>query len=541
MNSSNYSGTEGCHFNLDAITFREGVIFGFGWAFHEFSEVETISVLSRYCCERPISAVLWKPRPDVRAAFPTNQFSLHSGFFFYGSLSPEPKGGDLALRLGFKNGQTFDYCVPCIAQDGLGPADITPIFRRYITKSLNYLKGGQFKTLLRSIRRHLRSWPKNQVPEASIHLMGLLAPMLTEKPVLIIDHSLGGGANRYRNNYVKDKLTAGHSVMILSFHVPTLQLTLDVHHRNRKKSIALTSLDLLEELASAGKITEIFFNNCVSFNEPTRIPELLYRLKTIFGIPFTVSVHDYISVCPSQFLLDCQGKYCDVPDLTVCDNCLPNHSDGFVSLFRKRDIRAWRHIWGQCLDVADDILCFSESSRNLLIKAHPTLPPEKFSFIPHRIPPPPRRARLTFNNGLHIGIVGQIGYNKGAAVVRDLAEEIAARRQHIPITVIGALELGGLPPFVRETGEYQPEKLCTLIEETGANTFLFPSICPETFSYVTEELLQLEVPLLCFDIGAPAERVGNYKFGKVVHYSDSKSLLDDLLRLHSSVSNSMQA
>jgi glycosyltransferase involved in cell wall biosynthesis len=62
--------------------------------------------------------------------------------------------------------------------------------------------------------------------------------------------------------------------------------------------------------------------------------------------------------------------------------------------------------------------------------------------------------------------------------------------------------------------------------------FLFPSIGPETFSYVCEELMQLEVPLAVYDIGAPPERVARYRRGLILHEMDVQKTMRKLIAFH---------
>jgi len=62
--------------------------------------------------------------------------------------------------------------------------------------------------------------------------------------------------------------------------------------------------------------------------------------------------------------------------------------------------------------------------------------------------------------------------------------------------------------------------------------FLFPSVWPETFSYVTSELMALEVPLACFDLGAPAERVRDYAQGLVVSRIEAAAALEEIVAFH---------
>lgn len=44
----------------------------------------------------------------------------------------------------------------------------------------------------------------------------------------------------------------------------------------------------------------------------------------------------------------------------------------------------------------------------------------------------------------------------------------------------------------------------------------FPSICPETFSYVVSEIMQFDMPIIAFRIGAQGENVERYAKGILV-------------------------
>ncbi|WP_330582768.1 glycosyltransferase [Suipraeoptans intestinalis] len=52
--------------------------------------------------------------------------------------------------------------------------------------------------------------------------------------------------------------------------------------------------------------------------------------------------------------------------------------------------------------------------------------------------------------------------------------------------------------------------------ENDIDIFLIPSIWPETFSYTTEEIMQMGMPVMSFDIGAPAERIKKYEKGLII-------------------------
>jgi hypothetical protein len=53
------------------------------------------------------------------------------------------------------------------------------------------------------------------------------------------------------------------------------------------------------------------------------------------------------------------------------------------------------------------------------------------------------------------------------------------------------------------------------VEENSVTHVIFPSVWPETFSYLVSEIMKMELPFFCFDLGAQSEKVKNYAKGKV--------------------------
>jgi glycosyltransferase involved in cell wall biosynthesis len=85
------------------------------------------------------------------------------------------------------------------------------------------------------------------------------------------------------------------------------------------------------------------------------------------------------------------------------------------------------------------------------------------------------------------------------------------------------------------TGRYDKDALPKVIEGCGANVFLFPSIWPETFSYVVAELMQMDVRVACFDLGAPADRVRTYSKGCILPDNDPDAILERLVQMHKNI------
>jgi hypothetical protein len=131
---------------------------------------------------------------------------------------------------------------------------------------------------------------------------------------------------------------------------------------------------------------------------------------------------------------------------------------------------------------------------------------------------------------MHIAVVGQITAPKGAEVVRDLALLLQERNPRARLTLVGTLAAPAtqLPDTVLVTGPYDKKHLADVLHNLGVTVGLISSIWPETFHYVTQELIALRLPLVCFDLGAPAERIRVWEHGMVARNVSAKAALDAL-------------
>jgi glycosyltransferase involved in cell wall biosynthesis len=179
------------------------------------------------------------------------------------------------------------------------------------------------------------------------------------------------------------------------------------------------------------------------------------------------------------------------------------------------------------------VRCFSNSTRQLLQRAYPGLDAGRISVRPHRIDyRPARLPRLDHAAPLVVGIIGQISVQKGALVVRELLAQLGRDHPEARIVVIGTLDIALKSERLRVTGTYRREDLVDLIEGNGINLCFFPSICPETFSYVTEEMIRLELPIVAFDLGAPGERLRSYPGARLCNEVSAPAALALLVAFH---------
>jgi glycosyltransferase involved in cell wall biosynthesis len=162
------------------------------------------------------------------------------------------------------------------------------------------------------------------------------------------------------------------------------------------------------------------------------------------------------------------------------------------------------------------VRCFSDSTRVLLLRAYPDLDRARITVIPHQVDfAPSRMPAIDHRAPLVIGVVGHISPQKGAAVVKAIVERLDREHDDARVVVIGTLDAAPASPRLVVTGPYARHDLGTLVEANRVNMVLIPSICPETFSYATEEMMRLAMPIVAFDLGAPAERLQRYTRGRV--------------------------
>jgi glycosyltransferase involved in cell wall biosynthesis len=284
---------------------------------------------------------------------------------------------------------------------------------------------------------------------------------------------------------------------------------------------------------SSFNFSRIYFNSVVSFTKQLLLVQTLTSLRLDKNIPITFYLHDYHSICPSHFLINSSGAYCGVPERGTCRGCLPNVREGLATLFVEKDIDLWRRHWLNLLAASDEIICFSEASKSLLLRAYPALPAHQPVVRPHDIEDfPTRQVAFDSNAALHLGVVGHISVHKGASIVQEVARLMDLRNAGERLTVFGALDGRQAAKCLTVTGKYDRNSLAELISQHGVNMLAFTSIVPETFSFVISEIMSFGLPIICFDLGAPAERIAEYKLGRVVPICDAAEFYQKILEFH---------
>ena len=520
-------------YGIDRLVTNGTRIFGWGWVAHPSQAIKEVTLrLEGDDWEKRLPVHFGLARADVERAFPLLCNAGASGFVVTG-YPPRHPARKLVLELRLEKG-------------GTTALDITHMVD---SRTEGHRKFRELLWLARAAGRRLRRGDLRGIVRRAVaqnygapslddvDAVSRLLPSLSggRDICLLFDHNLGGGANQYRRQLIDERLAGGTTVLLCTYNLPTRDYRMQVFRPGGGEEIYRISSFLgLEPILAQAPVAEIFLNSPVSFDEPLVFADWVTAMRAAHPrARLTFAVHDYFAVCPSFVLLDADGRYCGIPDVAVCARCLPRHRARYVALSPPTKIGPWRALWGRCLAAADEVRCFSDSTRRLLRRAYPDLDAARISVVPHRVDyMPARLPALDHSAPLVVGIIGQISEQKGALVVKEMVARIDREHPEVRVVVIGSLDLPVKSDRLRVTGPYRHEELVDLIEANGINLFLFPSIWPETFSYVTEEMIRLEVPIVAFDLGAPGDRLRDYANARLCEDVSARSALATLVAFH---------
>lgn len=509
------------HYNIDHAIWRGDLLFGHGWLFHEDSELSELQLRGGNIT---VSLEYGGPRPDVFTAYPNAPQAKQSGFLFYARL-PSAEAAQLVAR--FSNGEILEIPLKVSPQPSRGQPLLNTVFRRFFT----LLKQGNMNGILEKSKRYLRYWA---LPSANL---GLLLKNIDDVPLtVIVDHSLGGGTNHYREQRLASYLAQNKDVLVITYHPALLGYRIEHHTRQAAtQHYKLDNLETLFTLASKLTIETLFYNNAVSFPDAIAIPGILVALAERMPAKLEIALHDFFPFCPSPHLMNAEGKFCRLPDNPqTCHACLLKSHQSFVPIYGIQQIPVWRQQWRKLMIAADVIHVFSKHMITTLHAVYPDIERSAIHYVPHStayfeqvtaLDPPAQPLR--------IGIVGNITPIKGSGVVTDLAHALAeAGRHDIELIVIGTLHARS-NKAIRQTGHYQHDDLPGILTREKVNMILFPSICPETFSFVIQEMKRLALPVAAFDLGAQAEYLADYPKGLILPLETPPAeLLANLVAFH---------
>ena len=429
-------------YGIDRLVTNRKRIFGWGWVAHPTQAIEELTLrLEGDGWEKRLPVHFGLARADVERAFPLLRNAGSSGFVVTGHPLRHP-ARKLILELRLADGATIGLDITHAAESRNESHRKWRELLWLARAAGRRLRRGDLGGIVRRARAQNYMAPSLDAVDAA----GRLLPRLRAGPsvCLVFDHNLGGGANQYRRQLIDERLAGGGTVLLCTYNLPTRDYRLQVFRPGGGEEIYRISSFLgLEPILAKARVAEIFVNSPVSFDEPLVFADWVTAMRAAHPrARLTFAMHDYFAVCPSFVLLNADGRYCGVPDVAECAKCLPRHRAPYVALSPPTSIGPWRALWGRCLGAADEVRCFSDSTRRLIRRAYPDLDATRISVVPHRVDYlPARLPALDHSAPLAVGIIGQISEQKGAGVVKELVALIDRERPDVRVVVIGALDL----------------------------------------------------------------------------------------------------
>lgn len=325
-------------------------------------------------------------------------------------------------------------------------------------------------------------------------------------------HDMGGGAEGYLQGRIAGDLERRGSLVVIRVGGER-RWQIEAISREGTTVGQTDRTDVLLALLAPIRARHVVYSCGVGDRDAIELPGILSALRSGPRDRVEMLFHDFYPLSPSYTLLDGEGRFHGMPAPEDDD---PAHrtrrADGeAVSLAE------WRAAWHALAAVADELRVFSADSGAHVATAWPDLA-DRIRVVPHI--PAHLPDRMSPPDGPPvIGVLGNIGPQKGLRVLHALAGEIEAAGEDAAcgLVVIGNVDPANpLPPQVPVTGTYTPATLSELARRHRVSHWLIPSIWPETFSFTTHEALATGLPVLGFDLGAQGAAIAAAPNGRVL-------------------------
>lgn len=372
---------------------------------------------------------------------------------------------------------------------------------------------------------------------------------LKKKPrILFILHNYGGGTERHAMDII-ESLSEDYKFYILqvrgeqvilseynntdilryNFLMPRQLDRFEVHNKDYKKRIT--------KIINTFKINIIHVHHLIGHT--LDIFDVAYDNR----IPIIFSIHDYYAICPRIFLLNEKNEYCrDSDNSNRCSSCL-NETMGLPLDF----IKIWRDEFNAIIKKSNLIMVPNISVLDIFNKYY-IIPKSKSLIMEHghkkelieKDFPTAPEVGIDFRcKKFNIAYIGDLAFHKGSEIFYKLASSEKLKNR-VKWIIIGFSDLYSNPGYYPEINTYVHgryddfNELKNIIQKENIDLAIFPSICPETFSFTLSEAWACEVPALVSNIGALKERVERTCGGWTADVSDVRSFETKILEIMAS-------
>lgn len=230
----------------------------------------------------------------------------------------------------------------------------------------------------------------------------------------------------------------------------------------------------------------------------------------------TLTIHDFYTICPTTQLLDENGVFCGGKCTATMGQC-PTALDIAYDLPRLKNkfVHRWQASMNQLLFNFDQFFAPSKAAASRFLSIYPATK-DRVSVIEHGrddLPGEPVSGNVN-QVGSKILLLGAIGKHKGSEVIEAVLPELATLG--VEVELLGSMDRRIHPQFLRDMGSYSRSELDLRVRRSEYAFVFIASIWEETYAHTVSEAFSLGLPVVCFNLGAQAERVAESGAGFII-------------------------
>lgn len=340
---------------------------------------------------------------------------------------------------------------------------------------------------------------------------------------LFIAHSLGGGTQKAINSIIKN-LKEEQEALILYlkngiYRVENRDYPFRLEYKKDEFNLLIEDLKHLN-------IETIEYHHLIDFGWNG------LEISKKLNIPYNVTIHDYMPLCPRINLINQNNLFCEVAKTKQCINCIDKSGvyENLEKMYEEvKDVKEWRDRFEIFLKEAKNIFIPDKSVKEYLDKAFIL---DNVSLKPHPEKEELIKIKLDNKKVNQLAIIGAIGTNKGFYQLLEIIHNAYIRDLNLNFILIGFSQNDNAfssYPNITITEKYKEEELPTILKEHNCSIALFLSIWPETFSYTLSEALQNKLYPIAYDIGAFSNRLKELDIGTLIPIDSSSQEINNTI------------
>ncbi len=224
--------------NVDYFLVRDGQLFAYGWGFYSSSFVKRVILRVEFDAGSTfeVEAEYGRKRDDLRAFFPDNNEAENAGFLLYAGFDGQAIKRAL-LCWEIENHSTIEVQLDLPQEtDAAKQVSLLKHHKILFFKAISLLRSSGLRALTTKASRYLSSRPRAGNED---DWKELCAKLRGRSLTIIVDHDMGGGANIYRKKNVQEICRTGDVVLLLGFHIVTLQFFIEVFDNNLSHRLSI--------------------------------------------------------------------------------------------------------------------------------------------------------------------------------------------------------------------------------------------------------------------------------------------------------------